>query len=193
MAGYNLTPRAVPQVDTRYRRIKTRIPVPESLPILKQLAASEPRSMHGQPPVVWDRAEGINIYDRWGNMWIDWSCGVLVTNAGHGRREIRAALQELIDKPLLATYVFPHEPRTLLTSMLKELAPKKTDYRVFLLSTGSEATENAIKLARTYGVSKGGQRKHVLVGFDGAFHGRTLGAQLAGGMLAENIRLRALC
>ena len=115
-------------------------------------------------------------------MWLDWSCGVLVTNAGHGRREICDALRELVDKPLLATYVFPHELRAELTGMLQAIAPKKAEYKVFVMSTGSEATENAIKLARTYGVEKGGERKHVIVGYDGAFHGRTLGAQLAGGM-----------
>ena len=182
MAGYNMTPRDVEKVHSKYRRIQTKIPVPESLPIFDRLVASEPRSMHGQPPIIWDRAEGIQVYDRWGNMWMDWSCGVLVTNAGHGRREIRDAVRELVDKPLLATYVFPHEPRTELAEMLRELAPKKAEYKVFLLSTGSEATENAIKLARTYGVSKGGDRKHVIVGYEGGFHGRTLGAQLAGGM-----------
>ena len=182
MAAYNMTPRDVPEIDTRYRRIKTPIPVPESIPIFERLHEYEPRSMHGQPPLLWDRAEGLQVYDRWGNMWLDWSCGVLVTNAGHGRKEIREALKQLLDRPLLATYVFPHELRARLTGMLRDLAPKKAEYKIFLLSTGSEATENAIKLARTYGVAKGGERKHVIVGFDDAFHGRTLAAQLAGGM-----------
>ena len=184
MASYNLEPRDVPKVDSEYRRIKTKIPVPESIPILERLSKSEPRSMHGQPPVIWHKAEGINVYDRWGNMWMDWSCGVLVTNAGHGAKQICDNLRELVDRPLLATYVFPHELRADLTERLQKLAPKKADYRVFVMSTGSEATENAIKLARTYGVKKGGKRKHVIIGYDGGFHGRTLGAQLAGGMPA---------
>ena len=54
--------------------------------------------------------------------------------------------------------------------------------KVFLLSAGTEATENALKLARTYGVRKYGPRKHVIVSFSGGFHGRTLGAQMIGGM-----------
>ena len=81
MAAYNMTPRDVPEIDTRYRRIKTRIPVPESIPIFERLHEYEPRSMHGQPPLLWDRAEGLQVYDRWGNMWLDWSCGVLVIDA----------------------------------------------------------------------------------------------------------------
>ena len=183
MAGhkYNLTPVAVPPVETEYRRIVTKIPVPESLPIFERLALYEPLSMQGQPPVIWDRAEGIQVHDRWGNMWLDWSSCVLVANAGHGRPEICKALRDAIDKPLLSTYVFAHEDRAVLCEMLAKTAPAGMD-KVFLLSTGAESTENAIKLARTYGVSKGGDRKHVIVPFSGAFHGRTLGAQMIGGM-----------
>ncbi len=181
-AKYNLTPRKVQHVDTPYRRIQTRLPVPESLPVFAKLEEHEPRSMLGQPPMLWDRAEGVQVWDPWGNMWLDWSSGVLITNAGHGRREICEALRAEIDKPLLTTYVFSHEARAELAEMLVPLAPRKARYKVFFLSTGSEATENAIKLARTYGVQQGGERKHVIIGFDNAFHGRTLGAQLAGGM-----------
>lgn len=185
LAKYNMTPREVKKISTDYRRIQTKIPVPESLPIFKQLEKSEPCSMLGQPPIVWDHAEGVNVYDAWGNMWLDWSCGVLITNAGHGRKQIRDAVREVLDKPLLATYVFTHAGRAELTMILQDLAPKKAEYRVFLLSTGSEAIENAIKLACTYGINKGGKRKHIILGFDTAFHGRTLGAQLAGGNPAQ--------
>jgi 4-aminobutyrate aminotransferase-like enzyme len=53
---------------------------------------------------------------------------------------------------------------------------------VFLLTTGSEAIENAIKLAKTYALQKHGEKKRFIVSFNNAFHGRTLGAQLAGGV-----------
>jgi len=182
MAEYDLTPKEVALVKTNYRNIQTKIPVPQSLPIYEALELSEPRSMSGQPPLIWDRAEGIQVYDPWGNMWLDWSSCVLVANTGHGRTEITNALKSILEKPLLSTYVFVHEQRSILTRMLQELAPKKSTYQVFLLSTGSEATENAIKLARTYGIKKGGDQKHVIISFKNAFHGRTLGAQLAGGM-----------
>jgi 4-aminobutyrate aminotransferase-like enzyme len=65
--------------------------------------------------------------------------------------------------------------------MLQKLAPDPSNYLVFLLSTGSEATENCIKLAKTYAIEKHGPKKKYLVSFNYAFHGRTLGAQLAGG------------
>ncbi len=182
MAQYNLTPVKVPEVETKYRRIKTELPVPESLGIFRNLSESEPRSMMGQPPVIWDKAEGFTIEDKWGNKWIDWSSGVLIANSGHGRIEVRDALKKVIDKPLLSSYVFVHEKRAELTGMLQSLAPVPEDYSVFLLSTGSEAVENAIKLARTYAVEKHGDEKKYIVSFKNAFHGRTLGSQLAGGM-----------
>lgn len=158
------------------------LPVPESLEIFRLLQQSEPESMMGQPPVVWDRAEGFQVYDKWGNKWIDWSSGVLITNAGHGRPEIIRAIRELLDQNLLATYVFVHEKRVELTGMLQQLSPDPGNYQVFLLSTGSEATENCIKLARTYSLEKYGPGRKYIVTFKNAFHGRTLGAQLAGGM-----------
>ena len=181
MAKYNLEPVDVPKVNTKYRKIKTKLPVPESLDIFEKLSKSEPVSMMGQPPIIWDKAEGFQIYDKWGNKWLDWSSGVLITNAGHGRKEISKALKEIIDRGLLATYVFIHEKRAELTTMLQKLAPDPSNYLVFLLSTGSEATENCIKLAKTYAIEKHGPQKKYFVSFNNAFHGRTLGAQLAGG------------
>lgn len=182
MAVYDLRPVDVPRIETKYRTIRTKLPVPESVPLFEALAASEPRSMAGQPPVVWHRAEGFTVHDKWGNRWIDWSSCVLVANAGHGRPEIRQALQRVLDQGLLASYVFVHEQRAELCGQLRALSPDPRRYRVFLLSTGSEATENAIKLARTCALEKYGPGRRVVVSFRNAFHGRTMGAQLAGGM-----------
>ena len=182
MAEYSLQPIEVKLVSTKFRTIKTKIPVPESLPIFQALKESEPRSMLGMPPVVWDRAENFTVFDRWGNRWIDWSSCVLLANTGHGRSEIKKALHAQIDQGLLATYVFVHEKRTQLTKALQDLSPDSTDYKVFLLSTGSEAIENCIKLAKTYALEKSGPQKKIIVSFENAFHGRTLGAQLAGGI-----------
>ena len=181
MSFYKKQPVDVPKVGTKYRKIKTAIPVPESIPLIKQIEKYEPRSMQGQPPVVWDRAEGFQVYDKWGNMWLDWSSGVLITNAGHSHPKIIQALRSQIDQNLISTYVFYHEQRAELVKLLTENAPDGLD-KVFLLTTGSEATENTIKLARTYGIQKVGKDKNVIVSFTNAFHGRTLGAQLAGGV-----------
>jgi 4-aminobutyrate aminotransferase/(S)-3-amino-2-methylpropionate transaminase len=178
--SYNMIPRSVPRVETRFRRIVTKIPVPESIPMLEALRRCEPIAMTGQPPVVWDRAEGFQVYDRWGNMWLDWSSGVLVANCGHGREEMRHAIVRQVEHGLLHNYCFPSEIRAKLVEKLVQLAPKGLD-KVFLLTTGAETIENAIKLTRTHGRSID-PRKLGVITFTNAFHGRTLGAQMAGGI-----------
>lgn len=182
MASYSLKPVKTRKINTKYRTIRTSLPVPQSLPIFRALEKSEPRSMMGQPPIVWHKAEDFTVSDKWGNRWIDWSSGVLIANAGHGRKEIRKALKEVIDRGLLASYVFVHEQRAVLTKMLQAISPDPKTYTVFLLSTGSEATENCIKLSKTYALEKYGPQKKYFITFQNAFHGRTMGAQLAGGM-----------
>ena len=177
---YTLTPREVPRVETRNRRIVTPLPVPESVPFFERLERFEPSSMQGQPPVVIDRAEGWHVHDKWGNMWLDWSSGVLISNLGNGNPLIVEALRGMLDRPLLSTYVFAHEKREELVSLLAGVAPAD-GYKVFLLTTGSEATENCIKLAKTWGLQERGPGCRCIVSFQNAFHGRTMGAQLAGG------------
>ena len=151
--------------------------------MLERLRQFEPASMSGQPLVVWDRAEGIQVFDRWGNMWLDWSCGVLVTNAGHNHPKIRQAILDQVNHGLLHNYCFPSEVRAQLVEQLAAVAPEGLK-KVFLLTTGAEACECAIKLARTWGRKVAGDRKITVVTFHNAFHGRTLGAQMAGGIPA---------
>jgi 4-aminobutyrate aminotransferase-like enzyme len=178
---FGITPREVTRVQTKHRRIVTPLPHPDSLPILEQLRHCEPQSMRGQPPLVWDRADDIYVFDKYGNQWLDWSSGVLVTNCGHGAPEVRQAIIDQVNSGLLHNYVFPSEERAQLAAYLLELSPKGLD-KVFLLTTGSEATECAIKLARAHGIANGGQKKIGIVGAERGFHGRTLGAQQAGGI-----------
>jgi 4-aminobutyrate aminotransferase/(S)-3-amino-2-methylpropionate transaminase len=180
---FELIPKGVPRVETRFRRIVTDLPVPESLPLLEKLARLEPLSMRGLPPVVWDRAEGFQVFDAWGNCWIDCSSGIVVANAGHGRDEVRDAIAGQAARKLLTNYCFPSEIRARLVERLASLLPPPLE-KVFLVSTGSEAVESAIKLCRAYGVRHGGRSKHVIVSFENSFHGRTLGAQQVGGIPA---------
>ncbi|MCM8807575.1 MAG: aspartate aminotransferase family protein, partial [Candidatus Omnitrophica bacterium] len=151
---------------------------PESLPILEKLRRYEPISMTGQPPIIWDRAVGINVYDKYGNMWLDFSSGVLVANAGHGNEYVINEIKKIIEKPLLHNYCFPSEIRAELVEKIASLSPEPLK-KVFLLTTGAETIECAIKLARTYGKKR---NRKIIITFEGAFHGRTLGAQSVGGI-----------
>ena len=155
---FDLTPCPVARVETALRQIVTPLPAPESLPILESLHRHEPISMQGQPPIVWHRAEGYQVSDAWGNRWIDWSSGVLVANAGHGRREMIDAITAQAESGLLHNYCFPSAIRAKTVEKLASLLPLSLN-RVFLLTTGSETVECAIKLCRTHGVKSGGRGK----------------------------------
>jgi len=177
---FDPTPRQGDIIETRFRRIATPLPHPSTTETLEMLRDYEPRSMGGQPPILWEKAEGFSIFDAAGNRWIDFSSGVLVANCGYGHPKLKSALIDQIENGVLFTYAFPNRPRAELARRLVQLAGGRID-RCFLLTTGAEATENAIKLVRTYGMDKGGAKRRVIVSFEGAFHGRTMGAQLAGG------------
>lgn len=180
---FSITPKSVPPVSSEYRRIATSLPAPETVPLLESLHRTELRAMQGQPPVVWHKAEGFQVYDPAGNCWIDWSSGVLITNAGHSHPDVIKAIQEQTASHMIASYMFPNAARARFAERFSELLPEGHK-KVFLLSTGSEAVECAIKLCRTHGIRAGGRKKNVIVSFEKAFHGRTLGSQQAGGIPA---------
>jgi 4-aminobutyrate aminotransferase-like enzyme len=180
---FPLVPEKVPRVRTKYRTIATEIPAAASVPLLKRLREMEPRSMGGQPPVIWHHGEGFTISDAYGNRWLDFSSGVLVAACGHGHPEIVEAIRSMAAQGLYHAYCFPTDVRLELVEELTKWLPAPLK-RVFLLTTGSEACECAIKLAMTRGLALGGKTKSVFVTFDNAFHGRTMGSQLAGGAAA---------
>lgn len=170
------TPVDVPKIKTKYRQISTPIPVPESLSIFEDLEKYESRSMHGQLPIVWDRAEGFQIYDAWGNCWIDFTSTIFVTNAGHGNPRVVEALRKQLDSPLLHTYTYATKIRAEYIKKLIEVTPPQFE-KAFLLSAGTEATECALKLMRMYGWQAGKKRPGI-ISFEGNWHGRTMGAQM---------------
>lgn len=156
-------------------------PHPTDTTALDVLARHEPAALHAQPPVVWERAEGTRVYDASGRCWLDWTSGVLTANAGHSPDAVVEAIVAQARSGLLHTYAFPTQIRAEVVGALSEL----TGFRqVVLYSTGAEAVEAAVKICRTHAqAARGGRR--VVVSFEGAFHGRTMGAQLAGGIAHE--------
>jgi 4-aminobutyrate aminotransferase-like enzyme len=181
MAGYtfSLIPKDVPLVKTRFRRIRTKIPVPKSISIFRDLEKYESRSMHGQLPIVWDRAEDFQVFDKYGNCWIDFSSTIFLTNAGHANPMVVTALQEKINQKLLHTYTFAHESRAQFLKKLIEITPDFCE-KAFLLSAGTEATECAIKLMRMHGQTIR-PSKIGIISFQGSMHGRTMGAEMLRG------------
>jgi 4-aminobutyrate aminotransferase-like enzyme len=170
-------------IETSFRRIVSPIPHPDSIPLIEELARLEPASMTGFPPVVWERAEGFQVWDAYGNRWIDFTSAVVLANAGHANPRIEAAIRAQLDRHLWHNYCNPSEIRLRTVKALASIAPSNLD-KVFLLSTGSEAVECAIKLMRLHGRGIAPGKVHIL-SFLRSFHGRTMGSQMAGGYLDQ--------
>jgi 4-aminobutyrate aminotransferase-like enzyme len=127
-----------------------------------------------QAPVVWEKARGCVVTDVDGNVYLDWTSGVLVTNVGHCHPHLVRAAQEASTQ-LLNNYECANVQRIQAAKRLVEALPPHLD-KCFFLTTGSEATEAAARLMRrSTGCSE-------ILSFIGAFHGRTYGAAGMGGM-----------
>ena len=162
-------------IQTRFRTIVTQQPHPAALGVVDRLSKVESQSMHGQLPVVWDKAEGSSVYDPWGNKWIDFTSTIFVANAGHAHPLIVDAIVETAKKPLLHAYTYPTMERLDYLQELIRLTPSYLE-KAFLVSAGTEAVEVAIKLTRMQ-ARKTGKRRSVIISFEGNWHGRTTGAQ----------------
>ena len=182
MAGYHFSrePADVPFVKTKNRLIQTQIPAPGSVEILEKLDKYESRSMHGQLPLVWDRAVGHSIYDHADNKWIDFTSMIFVANVGHANERVISGVEAAMRKPILGCYAYPNAIRAEYLEKLVQFAGNNFE-KAFLLSAGTEATEAAFKLMKMHG-QKTGKSKNVVIAVSGNWHGRTLGAQ----MLSDN-------
>jgi 4-aminobutyrate aminotransferase-like enzyme len=149
------------------------IPGARSSTILSQSKQSEPTAMTDQLPIVWDHAEGVWVTDADGNRYIDFTSGVLVTNIGHSHPQHIKAIQYQAAR-LMNCYSFATYERTELARQLIDLLPENID-NMFLLTTGSEATEAALRIAKRC------SKKHEILSFYGAFHGRTYGPMSVAG------------
>jgi 4-aminobutyrate aminotransferase len=118
-------------------------------------------------PIVAERAEGAIVYDRDGTRYLDFTCGIGVTNTGHCHPKVVRAIQEQAAKLLhgQANIIF-HLPLLELAEELRTVVPEGLD-SFFFSNSGAEAVEGAVKLAR-----HATGRPNVIV-FQGSFHGRT--------------------
>mgnify|MGYP001194807890 CR=1 FL=1 len=177
--GFSHTPKEVKKIDTKYRSIKTKLPVPESIPLLENMYSRESQAMHGQYPMIWDMARDFQVFDQWGNTWLDFTSAIFLSNAGHGNKKIVNRLKNLLNKPLLHTYTYASNERIQYLDYLIKNTSKQFE-KAFLLSAGTEATEVALKLMRLYG-QKEDKRRGGVICLNSSYHGRTMGAQLMTG------------
>ena len=176
---FSRDPQPVPRLVTENRCIRTDIPTPGTREILDRLDVVESRSMHGQLPLVWDRAEDFSVFDAGGNRFIDFTSTIFVANVGHSNPRVVAAVRDVLDRPLQSCYAYGCELRARYLERLVAFAGAPFD-KAFLLSAGTEATEATFKLMRMYG-QRQGKRRRGIVCIEGNWHGRTLGAQMLSG------------
>jgi len=182
--SFSLTPKKVPQVQTKYRLIQTEIPAPGTSNMLDRLDKVESRSMHGQLPIVWDKAKNFLVEDFAGNRWIDFTSTIFVANVGHSNSRVTSAIKRALELPLYSCYAYANPIRAKYLEKLINFAGESFD-KAFLLSAGTEATEAALKLMRMYAQLKNKRRRGIIT-IENNWHGRTLGAQ----MLSSNINQR---
>ena len=143
------------------------------------IEAASPHVMntYGRIPVALERGEGCRVWDVNGKQYLDALGGIAVNTLGHNHPKLVPALQDQVAK-LIHTSNYYHVPgQETLAKLLTERA-KMTN--VFFCSTGLEANEAAIKIARKYGVDKG-IAKPVIVVYEHAFHGRSIATMTATG------------
>ena len=138
------------------------------------------RSTQARPPLA-IRGEGIYLIDEQGRRYVDACGGAAVSCLGHGHREVVAAIAEQSARlEYIHTGFFTSEAAEQLAEMVAEMSPGTLD-RVWYTSSGSEAIEAALKLARQYHLERGAtERRHVIARRQ-SYHGNTLGALAAGG------------
>ena len=130
--------------------------------------------------------EGIYLYDESGKRYIDGSSGsAAVTNIGHGVKEVVSVIEaEAKRLAYCPSHYFANRSAVELANLLVEVSPNGLN-RVWLVSDGSEATENAVKLARQYQIEKGTPSKSVIICRWQSYHGATLGALGFGGLTSR--------
>ncbi|MDT1063242.1 4-aminobutyrate--2-oxoglutarate transaminase [Paracoccus sp. CPCC 101403] len=123
-----------------------------------------------------DRAENAEIWDKDGNRYIDFAAGIAVVNTGHRHPRVIAAVKEQLDRFTHTCHqVVPYESYVALAERLNAAVPGDWPKKTAFYTTGAEAVENAVKIARHHTGRAG------IVAFSGAFHGRTfLGMSLTG-------------
>jgi len=135
----------------------------------QRLDAAIPRGISISTPIFAARAENSEVWDSEGRRYIDFAGGIAVMNVGHRHPRVMAAVRAQLDAFTHTCFqITPYEVYVRLAERLNALAPGASPKKTALFSTGAEAIENAVKIAR-YATGR-----PAIISFSGAFHGRTM-------------------
>ena len=137
--------------------------------LMARKAAATPRGVGVMASFFAERAQGAELWDSEGQRWIDFAGGIAVMNVGHGHPKVLAAIEAQLKRFTHTCYqVVPYEGYIALAEKLNQLTPGSHAKKTAFFSTGAEAIENAIKIARAHTKRSG------VIAFGGAFHGRSM-------------------
>jgi 4-aminobutyrate aminotransferase/(S)-3-amino-2-methylpropionate transaminase len=143
--------------------------MPTNAELHRRRQAAVPRGVSNALSVYAARALNAELWDVEGRRYIDFAAGIAVLNVGHSHPKVRAAVAAQLEQfSHTAFQVTPYESYIALAERLNALAPGKSPKKTILFTTGAEAVENALKIARFH------TRRSAVIAFSGAFHGRTL-------------------
>ena len=123
--------------------------------------------------VVFDKGEGVYLYDMDGKRYLDFVAGIAVFALGYRNESYNDALKSQIDKIIHTSNYYYNVPAIEAAKKIKEISGMD---RVFFTNSGAEAVEGAIKTARKYAYLKDGKTDHEIIAMNHSFHGRTMGA-----------------
>ncbi|HET8947518.1 MAG TPA: acetyl ornithine aminotransferase family protein [Candidatus Polarisedimenticolia bacterium] len=162
---------AVPVRSGAAARITGSLPGPKAKAAIERDRRVVSQNLSKDVPLVVARGEGMILEDVDGNRFLDFAAGISTVSTGHCHPEVVAAVKAQAEKLLHVCYTdFYYSIYIDLCETLSRLAPISGPKRIFLTNSGAEAVETAVKLARV----RTGRQK--VIGFFGAFHGRTFGA-----------------
>ena len=137
--------------------------------LLVRRNAAVPRGVATAAPVFAARAENAELWDEEGTRYVDFAGGIGVLNVGHRHPKVMAAVMEQLGRYTHTAFqVVAYEPYIELAEKLNARAPFKGPAKTIFFTTGAEATENAVKIARA------ATGRSAVISFTGAFHGRTM-------------------
>lgn len=137
--------------------------------VAKRLADAIPRGVSVPIPILAHHASGAEIWDTDGRRYIDFAGGIAVLNVGHRHPRVIAAVQAQLEAFTHTCFgVMPYEPYIKLAERMNEIAPMRGRNKSIFLTTGAEAVENAVKIARC------ATGRSAIISFSAGFHGRTM-------------------
>lgn len=124
-------------------------------------------------PVVFERADGVYLYDTDGKKYLDFASGIGVMALGYNKKEYNEALKNQVDKLMHTSNLYYNVP--IIEAAKKALEASEMD-RIFFTNSGTEAVEGAIKSAKKYAYTRDGHAGHEIIAMHESFHGRSIGA-----------------